>query len=161
MGIGIEISKKLYRELIRELDQNKLFIDFLTTELEQNHRLKLLQGEALEVHKNKELNRSRVFLQSAVFLAVLLLILTALLLTIIRLKISYDIPSNTQIIAFLPEECVAELGILIKRMKKENASPWEIRLRLMTELLYLFWALYIQIQLENLWLPSQDHEIDE
>ena len=70
-----------------------------------------------------------------------------------KLQISYDLAPNSHLIAFLPEECVAELGVLRQRMKKQKVSVWHIRLRLSQEFLILLWVFYIQVQIENLKLP--------
>ena len=66
-----------------------------------------------------------------------------------------------QPIAFLPEECVAELGVVKRRMRNSKCSTWEIRWELFQQVVGLFWAYYIQINLENLWLPPGDQRIDE
>ncbi len=88
-------------------------------------------------------------------------ILAILLFVMMRFRTPSNISFETQFIIFFPEECIAELGVLIRRMKKEKASPWEIRLCLLQEVLTLFWAFYIQIQLDNLRLPSGKNKIDE
>ena len=64
-------------------------------------------------------------------------------------------------ILLFPEECVAELFVVKRRMKKAKCSTWEIRWELFQQVLGLFWAYYIQIKLENLWLPPGDQRIDE
>lgn len=61
---------------------------------------------------------------------------------------------------FLPEECVAELGILYRRMKKTKVPTWKIRLRLLEESLNLLYVFYIQIKIENLWSP-RERKIDD
>lgn len=76
-------------------------------------------------------------------------------------KGSQSICEINQLKAFFPEECVAEIGVVYRRMKKANASPLAIRLRLMEEFMTLLWVFYIQIKLENLRLPSGDRTIDD
>lgn len=99
-----------------------------------------------------------MFLLSVTFLYLSVLIS---LFTLTRLQSSHNLLPNSHLIAFLPEECVAEMGVLAIRMKKANTSPWEIRLRLLEEFVTLIWVFYIQIKLENLSLPFQDNQIDE
>jgi hypothetical protein len=106
-------------------------------------------------------NHSRILLQSGILLILSLLALGALLLTLGKLHISYSFSPTAKLIVLLPEEYIAELSVLLQRMKKAKASPWEIRLRFLTEFLTLLWVFYIQIKFENLWLPSDNHEIDD
>jgi hypothetical protein len=94
-------------------------------------------------------------------LSISLITLISLVFLLRKLRASNNLSFHAQLIAFLPEECIAELNILLQRMKKAKASPWEIRLRLLTEFLTLLWVFYIQIKFENLWLPSDNHEIDD
>ncbi|EKU97595.1 hypothetical protein Lepto7375DRAFT_6800 [Leptolyngbya sp. PCC 7375] len=61
----------------------------------------------------------------------------------------------------LPEECIAEIGVLKQRMNRANAAPWHIRQRIVQEYLLLIWAVHIQAKLENLFLPSSNHQIDD
>ena len=147
--------------------QNKLLNPYgsleyiITKELEQKYNLKLVQGSDLESYWNSEPERERIFLISVTFLSLSVLLLLILLFILTRLQNSHNFPANSHLIAFLPEECVAEMGALARRMKKENVSPWEIRRRLLEEFVTLIWVFYIQIKLENLSLPFQDNQIDE
>ena len=143
------------------LVQYMLLKFIIANELDLYHNLKLVQGNDLEIYLNNEPERERTFLLSATFLSLSVLIFLILLFTLTRLQTSYNLPPNSKLIAFIPEECVAEMGALARRMKKENASPWEIRLRLLEEFVSLIWVFYIQIKLENLSLPFQDNQIDE
>ena len=160
---------ELLRELLREeefaqeqaLVQDRLLNLLITKELEEYYNLKLIQESDLESHLNNEFDRQRTFLISLTFLSLSVILLLILLLTLTRLKSSHNLPPNSHLIAFIPEECVAEMGALERRMKKANASHWEIRLRLLEEFVTLIWVFYIQIKLENLSLPFQDKQIDE
>lgn len=60
----------------------------------------------------------------------------------------------------LPEECAAELGVLQRRMKKKGYSTRTILLCLFWECLVILWAIYVQLKLENLWLPK-DHQVND
>lgn len=72
-----------------------------------------------------------------------------------------NIPLPILRLTHLPEECVAELCCLQRRMERINAPLWKIRLRIYGEVVTLLWVFYIQVQIENLWLPPGDREIDE
>lgn len=63
-------------------------------------------------------------------------------------------------IALLPEECIAEMGVVYRRMKKRNASPWEIRCRLTEEFATLLWG-FVQVKIENMRLPLGNRAIDD
>ena len=108
-----------------------------------------------------EPTRAKDFGQSQAGLLVSALLLSSSLLASMKVRNKLSISSTTHPLTFLPEECVAELGVLQRRMKKANTSPWQIRLRLLEEFLTLLWVFYIQVQLENLTLPSSDRKIDD
>ncbi|MEO1123919.1 MAG: hypothetical protein AAFX95_07535 [Cyanobacteria bacterium J06639_16] len=150
-------------DLALELDalQNDLLVVIVTVELEQTHGLTIQQGQTLEQLLSHEPNRARILLQSGVLLGVSSLVLVALLLALTRLRGVYLFPLTAQLIAFLPEECVAELGVLHRRMKQAKTSPWLICLRLLEEFVTLLWVFYIQVQLENLTLPPGDRKTDD
>ena len=157
----LKLELKQLQELEQELVKHRLLELSITKELEQKHGLKLVQGSDLESYLNNEPERQRIFLVSVTFLSLSVILLLISLFTLNRLQSSHNLPHNSHLIAFLPEECVAEMGALAKRMKKENASSWEIRLRLLEEFVTLIWVFYIQIKLENLSLPFQNNQIDE
>ncbi|MFG6105363.1 hypothetical protein U2F10_24120 [Leptothoe sp. EHU-05/26/07-4] len=155
--------QELTQELAQELDRtNKTLLVFiLAAELEKNHGLTLQQGNTLETLLSREPNRTHTFLQSGILLGASTLALFSFLVALSKLQGSSTLPHTTHLIAFLPEEYVAELGYLQRRLKKTNASPWQIQQRLTHEFLFLLWAYYIQVKLENLFLPFGDHTIDD
>lgn len=59
---------------------------------------------------------------------------------------------KSQLIYFLPEECVAELQALRQQLKFEQRSNWIICMIMLKNILELFWAFYVQIKIDNLWL---------
>lgn len=62
----------------------------------------------------------------------------------------------------LPEEYIAELRALERRLKKANISVWEIRQQLIHQFAFLLWAYCIRMPIENLFLDSnQKHHIDD
>ena len=60
----------------------------------------------------------------------------------------------------LPEECVAELTALYKRLKAQDRPRWLIYLRLTQETLELIFAVHIQIRLDNWRLPQRNRPED-
>ena len=59
----------------------------------------------------------------------------------------------------LIEDCVAELTALYQQLQAQNKSIWLNVITILWNLLGLFWAFYIQIKIENIWLPQR--KIDE
>jgi hypothetical protein len=64
-------------------------------------------------------------------------------------------------ICYFPEEVVQDLADLSDRLAQEGKTPRQIRTRIYAEILTLIWAFYIQINIENLWLPKGDRRIDD
>ncbi len=58
------------------------------------------------------------------------------------------------LIIVLPEEYVADLKDLYQQLIKEKRSTWVIRTIILWSVLELLWAFYIQIKIENIWLPK-------
>jgi hypothetical protein len=65
------------------------------------------------------------------------------------------------LINIFPEEIVSELTVLREQLTKEKKSIWLIRLSLFHQILTLVWAIYIQINLDNLTLSLRDRRIDK
>ena len=55
----------------------------------------------------------------------------------------------------LTEDCVAELTALYHQLQAQNKPKWLIVITITWNFLELFWAFYIQIKIENLWLPQR------
>lgn len=77
-----------------------------------------------------------------------------LLLQLLRERNQMSLTLTGQLICFFPEEYIAELGALHKQMKSEQRSNWVIRMIMLKNILELFLAFYVQINIENLWLPQ-------
>lgn len=89
-----------------------------------------------------------------------------LLFLVITIVISQRIYDSELVLIYFPgegfpEEVVAELNCLRERLTYENKSVLQIRCILFYEVLRLIWAFYIQIKIENLWLPPIDQKIDD
>ncbi|MEM9219415.1 MAG: hypothetical protein AAGD25_34415 [Cyanobacteria bacterium P01_F01_bin.150] len=61
----------------------------------------------------------------------------------------------------VPEDSIAELGILFRRFKESDCTPWILCLRLLKEYLTLIWVFLIRVRIENIWLPSGDRQTDD
>lgn len=62
---------------------------------------------------------------------------------------------------YFPEEVLAELAALEKKLTKEKKSTYLIRCLLLLQILTLIWAFGVQIKIDNLWLPNRDRRIDD
>ena len=136
-------------------------VAILIAELESIYGLTVYRGETLDFHLSNEPSRARNLLHSVVLLGLSVVMLMTLLVLLLRLQDRSSLPATSHLIAFLPEEYVAEFSVLQERMKKAKASPWQVRIRLFEEFVTLLWVFYIQVQFENLFLPSDDRKIDD
>lgn len=172
LRLEVELAQELYKnraselvdELIHELNQtnNKLVVSIIATELELTHGLTLQTGDTLKTLLSNESNRARAFIQSGLLLGASVLVLLCLLVTLSKLQGSSNLPRTAQLITFLPEEYVAELGYLKRRLQKKKASAWQIRRRLIHEFVFLLWVHYVQLQIDKLFLAdNKDHTIDD
>ncbi|MFG6105364.1 hypothetical protein U2F10_24125 [Leptothoe sp. EHU-05/26/07-4] len=140
-----------------------IFVGLLiSAELERTHRLTLQTGNTLKKLSENEQIRARTSRRSGFLLGGSAVALFLILATFLNLQGSSSLPRTANLIAFLPEEYVAELGYLQRRLKKQKASPWQIKRRLFHEFLFLLWVHYVQMQIDKLFLESnKDHTIDD
>ena len=92
--------------------------------------------------------------QESLFLGISALCFTAMLLLLLRQRNQISLTLTGQFICIFPEECIAELEALHEQMKSEQRSNWLIHMIMLWTFLELFWAFYVQINIENLWLPQ-------
>ena len=164
MNLNLNLEQEHLRiqaQMLAQMLVSTMLIETAIEELQQVHGITLHQDDALEALLSSEPNRARVLLQSGILLALSSVLLVAVLVAFTKSKSPYSLPTTAHLVAFLPEECAAEVGALHRRLKKAKASPWEIRLRLCEAFLTLLWVFYIQIRLENLHLPMSDRTIDD
>lgn len=62
---------------------------------------------------------------------------------------------TSQLIRFIPEECVAELTALSQQLKSNNYPTWLIKMIIFKCFLELIFAFYIQIKIDNFRLPRK------
>ena len=137
-NVDIPQARVLSQELVQTLEQvqnkfqSNLLVPIVSTELEQKHGLQLHQDA---IHAN-------TFLISVILLTLSLFVLIVLIIMLSKLRLSYGLAPNSHLIAFLPEECVAELSLLKRRMENRKISIWHIRFRILQEFLILLWVFY-------------------
>jgi hypothetical protein len=56
---------------------------------------------------------------------------------------------------FFPEDYIANIKALHQRLQTRHKNRWLVRFIMLRAILESFWALYIQINIENLWLPKK------
>lgn len=157
LNLNLNLTSRLVAQLVQMSTRrasHHLFVPIIAAELEQTHGFTLQKGNTLENLLSNESNRARSLIQSGVLLGASVLVLLGLLMTLTRLQDSGSIPRSAHLIAFLPEECVAELGYLQRRLEKANTPIWGIRRRLTHEVVFLLWVHYVQMQLDNLFLDD-------
>ncbi len=60
-----------------------------------------------------------------------------------------------------PEECVAELEAFSRQLHSSNKPRWLINMIVLGSYLELIFALYIQIKVENIFLPNKNNQKNE
>jgi HEAT repeats len=87
--------------------------------------------------------------------------LVLLLLKLLHSQQVKGITFSVNLKSYFSDDIVAELAALRERLTKENKSTWRIRISLFYQILTLVWGIYIQINIDNLTLPSRDRRIDK
>jgi hypothetical protein len=82
--------------------------------------------------------------------------LLLLLLTLFSLRQVQRIGWNDHLTCYFPEEVVGELIALRRELTQANQSKLLIETKLLYEIFTLIWGFYIQINIDNLSLPSKD-----
>jgi hypothetical protein len=128
-------------------------VDFL---LMERYNQKTLSGEDLQraMRNAEDSNQKLILLGVSAFFSLICLLL------LLRVRAQISMPLSGQLICFLPEECVAELGVFRQRLQSQHRSEMVIRLILLRCVIELFWAFYIPIQINNLFLPRKN-KIDD
>jgi hypothetical protein len=152
----IEIIKELEGfDILPGLDraENYSAIDVSTRiRLRLNQEFKESRGKLPSLNQSRRIRDSQWILTSSALVASLLLFL----LTLFSFQQLYRIGWQEYIVCYFPEEVVGELIALRRELTKAEKSTLFIETKLLHEVLTLIWAFYIQINIENLSLPSKD-----
>jgi hypothetical protein len=114
-------------------------------------RLLKVMYEKVPVNKTKEESTYLFLNLQGGLLAGISVSTLILLLSSLRLRNPFPLIWTGYLI--FPEEIVAELMALKQRRQAEKVAPQRIRFELAYEVLLLFWAVHVQIRLDNLHLP--------
>jgi predicted PurR-regulated permease PerM len=96
--------------------------------------------------------QSRNFKRELSTLGISALCFIVMLIVLIKQRNRISLSLTGLFICFIPEECVAELEALGEQLKSEHLSTWFIRIIILKNVLELFYAFYIEINIQNLWL---------
>jgi cation transport ATPase len=123
--------------------------------LKQAHQTysKALQAQQQEQRALKQAHQQKLQ-QESLFLGISAVCFIVMLILLLRQRNRISLTLTGQLICFFPEECIAELEALHKQMGSEQHSIWLIRMIMLQNFLELFLAFYVQINIENLWLPQ-------
>lgn len=105
--------------------------------------------------------RQNLYQELIVLGGISLATLVLLLLKLLHSQQVKGITFSVNLKSYFSDDIVAELAALRERLTKENKSTWRIRISLFYQILTLVWGIYIQINIDNLTLPSRDRRIDK
>jgi hypothetical protein len=95
-------------------------------------------------------------------IGILLILWQLILWHLIQFK---DITLLDYLINIFPEDIVddivANLAALRERLTKEEKSPWLVQFILFCQILTLAWGICIEMNIDNITLPSRDRRIDK
>ena len=123
---------------------------------EQQELAKLILTEMEVEIKSIKIKRNKRFQFNVASLALSILSLTIILRLFIKVKNRISLTFLNRIIYFIPEECVAELVALSRQLKSHNYPTWLIQIILFKCFLEVIFAFYIQIRIDNFWLPNKE-----
>ena len=143
------------QDLLQVMEQVRLKIEALSpTQLKQQPtQLKLMLELKWELERLNKLalhlyrRRHKVWMQLMAFMLVQLPI--HMLISLILLPLLGRASKS------LPEEATAELAALRQRLKRSRKNPVYIQLRTAWHFLEILWAFYIEVKIDNLWLPKE------
>jgi HEAT repeats len=151
--ISVLINELEKVDILSDLDQKSLTIDLLTAMyLKSNQKFKGSAVNDFLVNQSRQVRDNQWVLTGFAATASFF----SLLLTLFCLQELQRIAWKNHLICYFPDEVVGELIALRRELTKAEKSTLFIETKLFHEVLTLIWAFYIQINIENLWLPSKD-----
>jgi hypothetical protein len=154
--LGIDGDRKLPKLLKQSQELEISLIETMSLMLKAEYQQELLSGSELQ----QSLNEAEKFTQNSILLGGLAFSSLICLLLLLRLRTQIAMPLFGQLACFLPEECVAELGVYRQRLQAQQRSEMLIRLLFTYCVLELFWTFYFQVPIDNLSLP-RNKRIDD
>jgi hypothetical protein len=160
-GIGGFYTYKNHQQ-ISYLEKDLSFInhqiraEYQGSPLNQGSFFKALEKLHLDIAIRSELYRKtrEDWWRLTIFASITSLYL--LLLALFSLRQLQKVIWKDYLICYFPDEVVGELIAFRRELTEANKSTLSIETRLLYVVFTLIWAFYIQINIENLWLPSKD-----
>jgi HEAT repeats len=118
----------------------------------QKHSMKITHVEQARLGFNLQLAFTGIAVISSI---------SFLLLMLQQIRYFQGITWSGYWICYFPEEVVQDLADLSDQLAQEGKTTRQIRTRIYAEILTLIWVFYIQVNIENLWLPKGDRRIDD
>ncbi len=158
-GLKESDSKKWMLEMIKELERFDAFSDSekksLIIDIATQLYLKFNQYHKVNpfsMNQSRRIRDTQWMLAESALTAFSFL----LMLTLFSLRELQRILWKDYLICYLPEEAVGEMIAFRRKLTQAKKSKLLIETKLLYEIFTLIWAFYIQINIENLWLPSKD-----
>jgi HEAT repeat protein len=150
-----EIVKDIERfDIFPDLDRKTLVIDISTQiYLKINQESKEFKVNLSPMNQLSRMRRDSQWILTGFALAAFLFLFV---LTLFSLRELQRIVWQDHLICYFPEEVVGELIVLRRELTQAKKSKLLIETTLLYVIFTLIWAFYIQINIDNLWLPSKD-----
>jgi HEAT repeat protein len=158
-GLNESQIKKWMVEIIKEIEGNEVFSDWqkksLAIDVSTQIYLRFSQRPKAKVPSvNQSLQiRDNQWILTGSTLAISLFLLLS---TLFFLRQLHRISWQGHLICYFPEEVVGELVALRRELTQSKKSTILIQTTLLYVVFTLVWSFYIQINIDNLWLPSKD-----
>jgi hypothetical protein len=150
----VEIIKELESpDMFSTADRKSLAIDIsIQIYLRFHQEFKESETKLFSIGQSRQIRDAQWTLTGSALAAFLLL----LMLTLFSFRELQKIIWQDHLICYFPEEVVGELTALRHELTQANKSPLLVEITLLHVIFTLIWAVYIQINIDNLWLPSKD-----
>jgi PBS lyase HEAT-like repeat len=161
-GLNESQIREAMLKVIKELEGFNDFVDSekkssaidLSTKiyLKFNQKFKGYRVKSFSINKSRQMRDSQWILTgSALAISSFLL-----LLTLFSLRQLHRISWQGHLICYFPKEVVSELIAFRRELTQSKKPTILIEITLLYVVFTLIWAFYVQINIENLWLPSKD-----
>ncbi|ELS03115.1 hypothetical protein Xen7305DRAFT_00028350, partial [Xenococcus sp. PCC 7305] len=122
-----------------------------TFEIELSQHSNLIESQVLFTDEQKQAKLIQ-------FSILAILSFTGLMISLVLLarQRNQGITWSMTAMCLLPEECVGELSVLYEQLQTKHKSATTIRLIMLWNILVLLKSIYIQVAIEDLFLPSRN-----
>ena len=146
------IKKRADALQVHETMYRREYMNGLLESLKAHKDINIIEQVKAEQVQKKA---GQALMQDVIYLALSVFGLIIMSLLLLRMRNQISLSFTGQLICFIPEEFVAELEALSKQLKSNNYPVWLVQMIIFKCFLRLIFALYIQINIDNFWLPSK------